>query len=552
MKKTQISLIFSLLALFSACADHPGKWQALYFQRTQPPVITEAQPEATPPSGPAKENSVGPEAVLPPVTVVRGKLDFVRKNVEMTPERIRVTGTLRKDVDADRELVLEGQPNPEVGVVELHEVSEGEQGERTEKAAGIMYCLGQGADGNYACDNFYMNLYVNDESRDQIYGDQFIIRPEEPEIRVEKPAPTAELPEINPMMPEIPEIEIPELPYLEREVFHDEPKRLRTHGYPVEEMGELTALNLLPKSKTEKFPSSNVSTTTSTTSTTTTTQPDRPLSTPPKPLVRQTPVPTPAPIPSSTSTTSTTSTTTTTLPAVPQSTTTTTTQPKLKTPPAPKATAEQAIGLHSKGWLNNPTNLLELAGKENSNFNILWPQQNWHFGTREMGSFLQALGKAVTEIAPGQTLNVGHVSRAKGGKSGHSSHQIGMDVDISYLVSEQNLVFKNVTTKSGVQEGFLIKENWELLKKAFATQMVAGVFTDSRIRKALCLHAVASGELVDADDRGEAYQVLLRTSVEPGHHDHFHIRLKCPENGKRCLVADPGVQAVKCFPPKEK
>jgi penicillin-insensitive murein endopeptidase len=214
----------------------------------------------------------------------------------------------------------------------------------------------------------------------------------------------------------------------------------------------------------------------------------------------------------------------------------------------------QAIGSHAHGRLRNPTDLLALSSLEGSYFQFVKPKEQKYYGTTLMAQFLKLLGESLQEILPGQKLLVGSVSDANGGSlPPHSSHQTGLDADISYLVNDPRFNFSVVTTSTGVVDAFLAKENWQLFKKAFATNLVAGIFVDRKIRNALCAEAIASGDLTGPEDRGEAYQVLNRISVEAGHHHHFHVRLKCPENEnekdvqKRCEVADPGTETVNCF-----
>ncbi len=216
--------------------------------------------------------------------------------------------------------------------------------------------------------------------------------------------------------------------------------------------------------------------------------------------------------------------------------------PPTKSPPKPgdrpaqsTATKNQAVDYCSSGRLQNATDIKKLGLESSSNFKIYMPSRENGYGTFQLANVLQDLGKKVNELMPGSKLAVGAISSKNGGKQkGHKSHQNGNDADISYLVNNSQLEFKSVTTKAGVQSALLVPENWALFKFAFSTGKVEMIFTDSKIKKAICQEAILKGELKDSKDRSEIYSFLSLIRVTPGHDDHFHLRVKCGTDNPLC------------------
>lgn len=191
------------------------------------------------------------------------------------------------------------------------------------------------------------------------------------------------------------------------------------------------------------------------------------------------------------------------------------------------------------GRLENATNLLEYQTKvSDAGFRFIYPKRKTYFGTDDMLSALVSIGQFNKSKVNGYINNVGDVSYEKGGQLGdHSSHQMGIDADISYYFddkSKQKGLDEAVVSSKPVKS-FMEEEQWEMFKSLTEKNIVAFIFVDSVIKKDLCQLAARKGEVASGDTSSVAFKTLrlLNTSA-PGHDDHFHLRLKCSQAQPRC------------------
>ncbi len=118
--------------------------------------------------------------------------------------------------------------------------------------------------------------------------------------------------------------------------------------------------------------------------------------------------------------------------------------------------------------------------------------------------------------------------------SGHASHQIGLDADFYFrrlpihsppLTLNQAINIEAYSMLNTAQTE--IGENWheenvEVLKTAARHEVVERIFVHYVIKKRLC-----------QTHTGESWLSKIRPWW--GHHYHFHVRLKCPENNPHCI-----------------
>lgn len=211
---------------------------------------------------------------------------------------------------------------------------------------------------------------------------------------------------------------------------------------------------------------------------------------------------------------------------------------------------DQVIGYSTKGSLENATNLFDLSNADNGSFfKLLAPGKKRYFGTFDMGSLLKFLGEFVRSKLKNSGLVVGDVSQEKGGaiyslnpktkkyELAHSGHEAGMDADVSYIVAKNSLIFNSVLGKEAgkLDPDFLLKDQWELFKVGYQTGLIDITFLDEKIKGALCKMALQNNEINSyKDEKSFAGQVLSRLIPWPGHHHHFHVRMKCTKNQPRC------------------
>ena len=189
-----------------------------------------------------------------------------------------------------------------------------------------------------------------------------------------------------------------------------------------------------------------------------------------------------------------------------------------------------AIGSYAKGCL---AGALRLA-PDGSNWQSMRLSRNRHWGHPALLDYITQLADDAKRLDGWVGLLVGDMSQPRGGPmlTGHKSHQIGLDADIwlrpapgrKYSAKERETVSAISVRKTNHQ---LNPKTWSekharLLRRAASYPKVARIFVHPTIKRELCDWA--------KDDR----TWLRRIRAWYGHHYHFHVRLKCPDNNLGC------------------
>ena len=164
------------------------------------------------------------------------------------------------------------------------------------------------------------------------------------------------------------------------------------------------------------------------------------------------------------------------------------------------------------------------------------------YGTTHAVNHVQRAIKAVRKRFPRvHTLAIGDFSAKKGGSiSEHRSHQSGRDVDIGFYFKKKPKGYPDNFV--GHDEATLdLAATWALLhafaRTADSANGVQAIFVDFDVQEKLYEWAKDHGVPVDHLDRVFQYpdedgSGLVRH--HPNHHDHFHIRFKCPRGDRGC------------------
>ncbi len=204
---------------------------------------------------------------------------------------------------------------------------------------------------------------------------------------------------------------------------------------------------------------------------------------------------------------------------------------------APSEGPAAAIGACSLGCLRGAATLPS-SGR---GYEAVRLGRNRHHGHPDLIAYVRKLAAAAKGAKLG-LLVVGDMSQPRGGPapSGHRSHQTGLDVDIGYAAP------------AGVRAGRLTAGDRErlsppavvdlrthgttpawnprivqLLALAAADPAVDRIFVNPAVKRMLCDGASAT----------KPWQGRLRPWW--GHHDHFHVRLRCPAGSPLCVPQDP-------------
>lgn len=207
---------------------------------------------------------------------------------------------------------------------------------------------------------------------------------------------------------------------------------------------------------------------------------------------------------------------------------------------APSSQPPEAIGSYAKGCA---AGLVELP-ESGPTWQAMRLSRHRNYGMPELVDYLEDLSQAVTQAGwPG--LYIGDMSQPRGGplKSGHASHQIGLDADIWMLPPDRlNLTPKEREKISSIsvrtEDQKKVNANWtkahgQVLRLAALDPRVDRVFVAAAIKIELCKSAT------DADTPW-----LQKLRPIQGHNDHFHVRLKCPEGNAACQTQKPSVATL--------
>lgn len=195
----------------------------------------------------------------------------------------------------------------------------------------------------------------------------------------------------------------------------------------------------------------------------------------------------------------------------------------------PYASQASAIGGYANGCLKGAKALpLDGAG-----YQVIRPQRQRYFGHPQLIEFIEQFSISLNQQGSDDIL-IGDMSMPRGGNftHGHSSHQIGLDVDVwfkqaSKVLSADELAQPTVLDLVNKKQFTLNTRLWsmqqtQMIKIAAEDRRVARIFVSPVIKQHLC-------------DLGLDNDAWLQ-KVRPwwGHTYHMHVRLRCPSDNPLC------------------
>ena len=199
---------------------------------------------------------------------------------------------------------------------------------------------------------------------------------------------------------------------------------------------------------------------------------------------------------------------------------------------APSAAGSQAIGFYSAGCIAGAA-ALPLVG---AGYQVMRASRNRYYGHPHLIGFIEWLGRQAE--ARKSRLLVGDLAQPRGGPMayGHSSHQVGLDVDIWFkqqgaaLLAPQQTETFQMESMIIAAEAKINPQRWspffrDMLKLSADYPEVQRIFVNPIIKQSLC-----------RTERNRAWLAKLRPWW--GHHAHFHVRLHCPNDSLQCQAQD--------------
>ncbi|MCG8423114.1 MAG: penicillin-insensitive murein endopeptidase [Proteobacteria bacterium] len=210
----------------------------------------------------------------------------------------------------------------------------------------------------------------------------------------------------------------------------------------------------------------------------------------------------------------------------------------------PKQGQPRAIGSYRAGCVQGAATL-PLDG---TGYQVMRPSRRRYYGHPDLIDFIKTLANEMNRRQLGVLL-VGDLGQPRGGPapSGHASHQSGLDVDLWYTYPEQAArrslsrderentaagTLVDVTSKKLTAE--FTPRIVQILKITASDRRVERVFVNPVIKSAICAS--------ESDDR----DWLRKLRPWWGHHDHFHVRLACPEDSPTCIPQRPVSSDLGC------
>jgi penicillin-insensitive murein endopeptidase len=195
----------------------------------------------------------------------------------------------------------------------------------------------------------------------------------------------------------------------------------------------------------------------------------------------------------------------------------------------------RAIGSYAAGCVQGAVSL----PPEGPGFQTMRRDRRRFFGHPVLVRYLQELGAATARQGLGVLL-VGDLGQPRGGPmpDAHRSHQNGLDADIWFWLPRDGVVLTAAERETmaapsmvtpdgqGLDARQWSKRQVEVLRLALGFDVVARIFVNPLIKKAVCEHFP-----------GEPWLQKLRPWW--GHDDHFHVRLRCPVGEMTCQDQEP-------------
>ncbi|MGZ8186300.1 MAG: penicillin-insensitive murein endopeptidase [Methylobacter sp.] len=202
-----------------------------------------------------------------------------------------------------------------------------------------------------------------------------------------------------------------------------------------------------------------------------------------------------------------------------------------------KAGEAQSIGAYTAGCLKGAVSL----PPNGTGYQLMRLSRGRFYGHPNLIQFIKRLGQTADSRRLGSLL-IGDLGQPRGGPTltGHRSHQTGLDVDIWYLFSQEaatrtlRLDERETWSAPSVLAGHSDEINYtqwslaheKILETAARMPEVERIFVNPSVKRLLCT-------------RKTAHDWLRKIRPWWGHDDHFHVRLKCPDNNTHCRGQEP-------------
>ena len=176
-----------------------------------------------------------------------------------------------------------------------------------------------------------------------------------------------------------------------------------------------------------------------------------------------------------------------------------------------------------------------------STWQVMRLSRNRNWGHPSLIYFLEKFAPLAAKATGWNGILVGDLAQPRGGPSpsDHASHQTGLDVDIWFMPMPDRVLTKE--ERDTISASSLVSDDWKHLNaQTWTPQHVAFIKTAAQqpeVERVL-VNAVIKKELCRVEaKRPHAWLAKVRPWYK--HHDHIHVRLKCPADSPNCRAQPP-------------
>lgn len=191
-----------------------------------------------------------------------------------------------------------------------------------------------------------------------------------------------------------------------------------------------------------------------------------------------------------------------------------------------------AIGYYPSGCLSGGVEL----PIDGPNWQVMRVSRNRNWGHPDLVRFLERFAPAAAKATGWKGILVGDMAQPRGGPTpyGHRSHQTGLDVDIWFMPMPDHTL--SAEEREKISAINLVSDDWKGLNpKTWTPQQVAFIRTAAEqpeVERVLVNAAIKKELCRVAGKNGATWLKKVRPWY--WHHDHIHVRLKCPADSPNC------------------
>lgn len=191
-----------------------------------------------------------------------------------------------------------------------------------------------------------------------------------------------------------------------------------------------------------------------------------------------------------------------------------------------------SIGYYPRGCLQGGVEL----PPDGPTWEVMRLSRNRNWGHPELVRFLKRFAPLAAKATGWKGILVGDMAQPRGGPLpfGHTSHQIGLDVDIWFMPKPDRTLTRE--ERESISATNLVADDWKHVNpKTWTPAHIAFIRTAAEqpeVERVL-VNAAIKKELCRAEAK-EPHAWMAKVRPWYGHHDHIHVRLKCPADSPNC------------------